>query len=1526
MKKIEALLEYQRKKLLDTSRHSPLLNYRLTSKTIEMTSDWPQDVFRYLVSWEKSMTFLERIDDNEKRVQILKRYIETNSEEEELETDFDVDDSEFYANEFRVGASYSNFMPGDSQEPRVSALLSLRNDAGEACKRLISLGKLPTDYPTDDLNKRLRTIHRDIQTFNREWGVNPYYLTLGMLEWDDQSRGSGTNISPLVLIPVEILQKNRPGKKQFEVRYTDEDIEFNDTLYEKLLEDFKLQLPSKISINPNELEDYFQSIEDMVKGFNWKVDRTKITLTALASGKFRMQKDLKIDSWVVGSSVEISPTLDKLVNGGFQRSWQSSFQHTHLVDSLVPPAGTYPIYDVDSSQLLAIHYISQGHDLRIQGPPGTGKSQTITNIIAQAIGDRKTVLFVAQKETALNVVKKNLANAGLEELCLELHGHKTKRRTFVREMQQSLDYSNNILLQQDWGNIPELISARDRLNNYSNALNTPLEEEGLTLFQCFEELLRLQNIVKDINPPMWLDSKPFSQTNSPQYYEWSPKVENLQRLLAEIGMPQDNVFRFCQYSDDIFIAPEHSRQIIKQSQNILNDLRESLITLANHLKVSPPLHIRQSQLLIHLSDHILQSPSLIGVNIRPDKWKINSRAISNTILALRQSSELKRKYNNILRSNAWNKSVEPLLKQIRTNSTLLQRIFNLATGVPDEMIELCLNEPPKNVKDQLDLLNAIVSYQTYQQTIKYQEPLFNELLEEETWREMCSDWKDLSNLDNWLSKLYQTIQVTNQSSVLDYLENGIQFERLQEFHDLALKNLKQYEISVSFLVKHLLLDEEGQFGKGHKFLTQSFAHQDELLNTWFDNINQLKDIIDYNRLKKELVANGLTSVVELGEIWPEAGRYLADTVKYIWYLHLINENAKNEPELASFNRVIHEKNIQNFCKLDEDFFKANKAYIIGEHYRKVMESFKSNDLQAQLTDLKMQSMNTRSKKSIRKLMEESGEAIQILKPVFMMSPASVAKFLPPTKVEFDLVIFDEASQIRPEDATGAILRGRQTVVVGDRYQLPPTDFFTPSEPSTNLDDTIDAESILDLFYIAGVPETTLLWHYRSQHHSLIMPSNQIFYKNELVAFPSPQTRNKELGVHLSPVAGSVYDRGGTRTNIVGARRVAQAVLQHATNHSDLSLGVVALHKNQASAIEHEINILRSQYPQHDDFFEEENKFLVTYLENVQGDEKDVIFISIGYGFSKDGRLTLNFGPISQEGGDRRLNVLTTRAKRQCIVFSSIKGRHILERNPSSHGARYLAKYLEYAETGFIQNYESIQNSFYITEDDQQKHDRLVQLHAIFDRHFNLNELQELCFQLVGIDFENLSGDTKSSKARDLALHFHRRENVNHLIQVGQELRPDIDWSEIDNRVQDELSDADNQEVSIHMLPTLEDSFQKYQEDSFYISQLEKEVVETLEAHGYCVKRHIGPPNAAIPIAVIDEDQQTALLGIEFDGPNYHQARSARDRDRLRRQKLEKLQWNIYRIWIIDWYYNKEREIERLISTITQIQQQRESQK
>lgn len=308
----------------------------------------------------------------------------------------------------------------------------------------------------------------------------------------------------------------------------------------------------------------------------------------------------------------------------------------------------------------------------------------------------------------------------------------------------------------------------------------------------------------------------------------------------------------------------------------------------------------------------------------------------------------------------------------------------------------------------------------------------------------------------------------------------------------------------------------------------------------------------------------------------------------------------------------------------------------------------------------------------------------------MMSPISIAQFLEPGVLQFDLLLIDEASQVTPEDALSAIARVKQVVVVGDSKQLPPTRFFSKLLQDGPADDdgTLNAanlDSVLSLCVAQGLPQRMLRWHYRSRHHSLIAVSNHEIYGDNLYVVPSPTTISAEQGLRFRLVREGVFDRGGSATNRPEARAIAQAVVEHAQRYPQQSLGVGTFSVAQRDAVRDELELLLRTEKGLEAFFASgrPEPYFVKNLENIQGDERDVIFISIGYAKDASGFMAMNFGPLSSEGGERRLNVLISRTRVRCEVFSSITAGDIDLQRATSRGAAALKTFLRYAETGVL---------------------------------------------------------------------------------------------------------------------------------------------------------------------------------------------------------------------------------------------------
>ncbi len=321
---------------------------------------------------------------------------------------------------------------------------------------------------------------------------------------------------------------------------------------------------------------------------------------------------------------------------------------------------------------------------------------------------------------------------------------------------------------------------------------------------------------------------------------------------------------------------------------------------------------------------------------------------------------------------------------------------------------------------------------------------------------------------------------------------------------------------------------------------------------------------------------------------------------------------------------------------------------------------------------------------IRDLLDKAGPVAQRLKPCFMMSPLAVSQYLPPS-LRFDVVIFDEASQVLPADAVNCIYRGDRLIVAGDQKQLPPTSFFTASVDTDDVydeDQLEEFESVLDLCKgSGGLPSLSLNWHYRSQHESLITYSNYRFYEGGLWTYPGAVHEAPDVGLELFLVDG-MYRRGGGRDNPVEAAKVIDRVLYHRRNHPDLSLGVVAFSSAQEDAIYRELEARSGREPELAGLINDDrlHGFFIKNLENVQGDERDIIVFSVGYGPDEHGKFTLQLGPLNRQGGWRRLNVAITRAKRRVEIVSSVRASDF-PAEPSADGVRHLKNYLDFAERG-----------------------------------------------------------------------------------------------------------------------------------------------------------------------------------------------------------------------------------------------------
>ena len=474
------------------------------------------------------------------------------------------------------------------------------------------------------------------------------------------------------------------------------------------------------------------------------------------------------------------------------------------------------------------------------------------------------------------------------------------------------------------------------------------------------------------------------------------------------------------------------------------------------------------------------------------------------------------------------------------------------------------------------------------------------------------------------------------------------------------------------------------FFERDEFLSCEFSDMIARITLCKEKKYLLEEWVDYRNNKEKCKKFGLEPFIEqIERISIDPNQIVAAYLKRFYRLWL-DAMLPHFPAVRDFRGRIQNQTIQEFCRLDTLQFEIAKRRVKERIVNSIPNFNNMTSADNEISILKREANKHRKIMSLRRLFAETPNVLMSLKPCFLMSPLSVSEFLAAKNYMFDLVIFDEASQVHTENAIGAIMRAKQAIIVGDTKQLPPTNFFATLIANNNLDDgnIDDFESILDEAATV-LPEITLRWHYRSRHEDLIAFSNIKIYKGSLITFPSTIEKSKDNGVEYIYVENGVYDRSGKRNNENEAKRVAELIFEHFRKYPKRSLGVVTFNESQQDTIDSYIRKMRLKNPQYERFFQEDvdEAFFIKNLENVQGDERDTIILSIGFAKDSSGVMSMNFGPLNQSGGYRRLNVAITRAKYNLKLVGSINASDIDIERTNSEGVHLLRSYIEFAQRG-----------------------------------------------------------------------------------------------------------------------------------------------------------------------------------------------------------------------------------------------------
>jgi len=1062
----------------------------------------------------------------------------------------------------------------------------------------------------------------------------------------------------------------------------DEDVEENLSLRTKLHTDFQVELPPFPDSEELDPDPYFHAVAQAIDSQpGWKVHPDAVVLGCFSFAKLLLYRDLDPQAWPADRPLFSNPFIPALLGNGFPPAPDPIPDGSHL-DEWIPSSRLDHVVDADASQTVAIEQVRQGRNIVLHGPPGTGKSQSITNIIATAVLDGKKVLFVAEKLAALEVVQRRLQREGLGDLCLELHSNKASKRAVIEEIGRTwrLGKPKNGDLSHV---LSELESRRAALNTHCSNLHQPHPKTGLTPYSVIGDWIRLPE-VPDIVATIDLEG---AETWPPaERAERENLIAEIGDRILELGPPSAHPWRGIGRET---LLPSELPKWTQQIQTVvtcLNACRLSARQIAKTFGLTDPPHLEATRRLSLCARHASQAPDMDRAALGHPVWESSRADLRELVNAGRQLHTARQALGSRVTEAAWEKDFEPARATLAAHGESLLRFLNGPyRAALAELRSVATTGLPESFQDRLAYADHLIAGQRAMRVIRQFDDLGAAAFGTR-WRQTNSDWPLLERIVGWVEGL------RNDGLGSECLRSFASLARPEAAQPLAAaltQDLERFIPALHGLVADLNLDLAEAF-LNTNVETVTFDQLEIHLAAWLRDPRSVFTWIQYYAAMQRAANLRLASLAQAlhsGAVPPTQARI---AFQHAFYARLLRELTQVFPSLARFDGASHSRLVDEFRRVDRERLALARFQTVAAHHTALPPLHAGVGAVGIVTS---ELERKRGHRPVRQLLRDAASVVQAIKPVFMMSPLSVAQFLPPGAIEFDLLVIDEASQVQPVDALGAIARSRQIVVVGDSRQLPPTRFFArvTGEDSDAVTESgaagmQDIESILGLCSARGLPATMLQWHYRSRHHSLIAVSNREFYADKLFVVPSPRPTAEDLGLQLQIVSDGVFDSGGTGTNRVEAKAVCRAVMDHARRHPGLSLGVAAFSVRQQQAILDELELLRRETPATEPFFNDHpnEPFFVKNLENVQGDERDVVFISIGYGRDPDGFLRMNFGPLGAEGGERRLNVLISRARRRCVVFSSIRAADIDLERVTGRGVQALKAFLAFAETGQLE--------------------------------------------------------------------------------------------------------------------------------------------------------------------------------------------------------------------------------------------------
>jgi very-short-patch-repair endonuclease len=1154
-----------------------------------------------------------------------------------------------------------------------------RGFAAEALLR----DELPSPLDARQLDARLIDLHRQVRNDFAEGGANTLFLAVGFLRWKKKPEDERSYRAPLLLVPVKL--ERRSASARFTIRFHEDEPRFNATLLQFLERDFELRLPQlggelpldDDGVDVPRLLDMMRQAVRSAPGME-VVDEAALSTFSFA--KFLMWKDLVERTDALRQNRVVRHLIDTPEQAFQPTEGSPAFGDERELDRAYAPADIISLLPSDSSQTAASLAAAQGRDFVIVGPPGTGKSQTIANMIANCLAVGKTVLFVAEKTAALDVVYRRLREHGLANHCIELHSNKADRRHFLGQLKAAWEHGGGIDA-SEWVAVNERLRLRrDELNAYVKALHRRYPN-GWTPY------LALGIALKDADSPAPALSWPARDGHDAQ------ALRDLEELAAELGRVFASVER--RSALDLVDIGEWS-----------SGWQEGLLAAARSLHNAVDLMTGAvegclASLGLGTRERTSQAEIDALAALAGALWKSRGRDISiafdrdfsECAGALEAFGSSIRAYREAERglsasyapSAVRDLDAEALDRQWREANASFWPNAMMGKRKVQKLLQGHAEQGTADPERDLPLLRRMKEcLSAVDRNLLAGKPLPVDGL--------ATDIAAVAEILELAWELRGSLRIPGRDqeemrsvlrSVAPSLRGNAEGDRVRQAGERLLAAADGLRIARGYFE-----DVSGRgIAAGPGGLDLPALR--ERLGALMEARHLLRDWSAWCRIRNRAAARSLAPLiedVEKGTIRPEETRSAFRLGYARWWLPQVLDG---DPILRDFRRFQHENAIREFREID-DLVRSHATRRVVSAIAHGLPSVQSVPRNSELGLLRHQMELQRPSQSIREMIGRMPQSFARLAPCMLMSPLSIAQYLPPNQALFDVVIFDEASQITTWDAVGAIARARQTVIVGDPKQLPPTNFFGRNEEDEEVaDHEKDLESILDEAKAAGIPVRDLRWHYRSRSESLIAFSNHHYYQNRLVTFPSPTVDDR--AVRLRKVPEGIYDRGKSRTNRIEAEAVAGEAVSRMKAWLKLSererptLGVITFNAQQQMLILDLLDAARRDDPELEWFFAEDRiePTIVKNLENVQGDERDVILFSVTYWKDAAGKLAMDFGALNRDGGERRLNVAVTRARQELIVFSGFTADQIDPARSKALAVQHMKTFLDYAERGAI---------------------------------------------------------------------------------------------------------------------------------------------------------------------------------------------------------------------------------------------------